>query len=256
MHSYLTTRANRARPEIKVDPKLYDAFVGKYSTGPEFTVVVARDGNRLTWQRIGVQEEIRDRLPDPQPAEHELRRQPEIDGEIRHDPLHQEHHDVRDEEQLDRRRHQHDDVAVAVDVALLPEGVAVHTIQHVVVLLAHRIQLTSDGHKSYLDAVERAFGDDIDYAMLVKHYGAAPEGAQRRYSPAECIGTTKGVIRGTQFGGSGAARRYWRWAEPDEAYGVSGQPNNKFRPMRELTQFPTTGTTAGNNAGANDELFS
>jgi len=56
MHNYLTTRANRARPEIKVDPKLYDAFVGKYSTGPEFTVVVARDGNRLTWQRIGVQD--------------------------------------------------------------------------------------------------------------------------------------------------------------------------------------------------------
>lgn len=62
--------------------------------------------------------------------------------------------------------------------------------------LSQRIQLTSDGHKSYLDAVERAFGDDIDYAMLVKHYGAAPEGAQRRYSPAECIGTTKGVVTG------------------------------------------------------------
>ena len=56
MHNYLTSRVNRARPEIKVDPKLYNAFVGKYSTGPEFTVVVARDGNRLTWQRIGVQE--------------------------------------------------------------------------------------------------------------------------------------------------------------------------------------------------------
>jgi IS1 family transposase len=62
--------------------------------------------------------------------------------------------------------------------------------------LVHRIQLTSDGHKSYLDAVERAFGDDIDYAMLVKQYGAAPEGAQRRYSPAECIGTIKGVVTG------------------------------------------------------------
>lgn len=62
--------------------------------------------------------------------------------------------------------------------------------------LANRVQLTSDGHKSYLDAVERAFGDDIDYAMLVKHYGAAPEGAQRRYSPAECIGTTVGTVTG------------------------------------------------------------
>jgi len=41
--------------------------------------------------------------------------------------------------------------------------------------LASRIQLTSDGHKVYLDAVERAFGDDIDYAMLGETYGAAPE---------------------------------------------------------------------------------
>jgi hypothetical protein len=48
--------------------------------------------------------------------------------------------------------------------------------------LDHRVQLTTDGHKSYLDAVERAFGDGIDYAMLVKHYGPAPEGPQRRYS--------------------------------------------------------------------------
>lgn len=62
--------------------------------------------------------------------------------------------------------------------------------------LAHRIQLASDGHKSYLDAVERAFGSEIDYAMLVKHYGPAPEGAQRRYSPAECTGTTKDVVTG------------------------------------------------------------
>lgn len=63
--------------------------------------------------------------------------------------------------------------------------------------LAHRVQLTSDGHKPYLDAVERAFGNDIDYAMLVKHYGPAPEQtAARRYSPAECIGSTVGVVTG------------------------------------------------------------
>ena len=41
--------------------------------------------------------------------------------------------------------------------------------------LANRIQLTSDGHRAYLEAVEGAFGGDIDYAMLVKMYGAAPE---------------------------------------------------------------------------------
>jgi IS1 family transposase len=61
--------------------------------------------------------------------------------------------------------------------------------------LANRIQLTSDGHKAYLEAVEGAFGGDIDYAMLVKLYGAAPEG-EKRYSPAECIGIIKRQIEG------------------------------------------------------------
>lgn len=61
--------------------------------------------------------------------------------------------------------------------------------------LAHRVQMTSDGHKPYLEAVEGAFGGDIDYAMLVKHYGAAPEG-QRRYSPAVCTGATKHLVEG------------------------------------------------------------
>ena len=55
--------------------------------------------------------------------------------------------------------------------------------------LANRVQLTSDGHKAYLEAVEGAFGSDIDYAQL-KIYGAAPEG-QRRYSPAICTGAHK-----------------------------------------------------------------
>lgn len=53
--------------------------------------------------------------------------------------------------------------------------------------LANRVQLTSDGHRAYLTAVESVFGIDIDYAMLVKLYGPSPEGP-RRYSPAECIG--------------------------------------------------------------------
>jgi IS1 family transposase len=61
--------------------------------------------------------------------------------------------------------------------------------------LANRVQLTSDGHKAYLEAVEGAFGSDIDYAMLVKVYGPAPEG-QRRYSPAECIGAVKHRVEG------------------------------------------------------------
>lgn len=62
--------------------------------------------------------------------------------------------------------------------------------------LASRVQLTSDGHKAYLEAVEGAFGDDIDYAMLVKIYGASPESSKGRYSPAECTGAKKERITG------------------------------------------------------------
>jgi IS1 family transposase len=61
--------------------------------------------------------------------------------------------------------------------------------------LANRVQLTSDGHKAYLEAVEGAFGADIDYAMLVKLYGESPE-AEKRYSPAVCIGAHKTKIEG------------------------------------------------------------
>lgn len=62
--------------------------------------------------------------------------------------------------------------------------------------LANRVQLTSDGHRAYLEAVEGAFGGDIDFAQLVKLYGAAPETAKGRYSPAECIGARKIPIEG------------------------------------------------------------
>jgi IS1 family transposase len=69
--------------------------------------------------------------------------------------------------------------------------------------LAQRIdgpmQLTTDGHKAYLDAVAGAFIDtEIDYAMLVKLYGEpkGPKTAERRYSPAECTGTRKMVVTG------------------------------------------------------------
>jgi IS1 family transposase len=62
-----------------------------------------------------------------------------------------------------------------------------------------RLQLTTDGHTPYLQAVEEAFGADIDYAMLIKLYGeppASPEAA-RRYSPSDCIGTRKNRIAGS-----------------------------------------------------------
>jgi IS1 family transposase len=62
--------------------------------------------------------------------------------------------------------------------------------------LANRVQLTSDGHKAYLEAVEGAFGSDIDYAQLIKVYGASPESLKGKYSPAECIGAFKERIEG------------------------------------------------------------
>jgi IS1 family transposase len=60
--------------------------------------------------------------------------------------------------------------------------------------LANRVQLTTDGLKCYLTAVENAFGADIDYAQLIKIYGATQE--ETRYSPAECIGCETKIIQG------------------------------------------------------------
>lgn len=61
--------------------------------------------------------------------------------------------------------------------------------------LNHRVQLTTDGHKAYLEAVEGAFGCEIDYAMLVKIYGLDPE-KERRYSPEKCIKAEKVPVTG------------------------------------------------------------
>jgi IS1 family transposase len=61
--------------------------------------------------------------------------------------------------------------------------------------LANRVQLTTDGHKMYLDAVENAFGSEIDFAQLIKLYGPQPE-SEKRYSPAQCIGAEKQIIQG------------------------------------------------------------
>ena len=62
--------------------------------------------------------------------------------------------------------------------------------------LASRVQLTTDGYKAYLTAVEGAFGSEIDYAMLIKIYGPEPKEEQRRYSSADCIGTETKVMQG------------------------------------------------------------
>jgi IS1 family transposase len=61
--------------------------------------------------------------------------------------------------------------------------------------IANRFQLTTDGHHVYLNAVENTFGSDIDYAMLVKVYGAAPE-TETRYSPGRIISTQLSVVTG------------------------------------------------------------
>lgn len=61
--------------------------------------------------------------------------------------------------------------------------------------LKHRVQLTTDGHKAYLNAIEAAFGSEIDYSQLVKLYGNDREG-QVRYSPAQCTGIVKETVQG------------------------------------------------------------
>jgi IS1 family transposase len=62
--------------------------------------------------------------------------------------------------------------------------------------IRNRVQITTDGHRAYLDAVEEAFGADIDYAMLQKIYGASSDEETRRYSPAKCIGCDLKVVSG------------------------------------------------------------
>lgn len=64
--------------------------------------------------------------------------------------------------------------------------------------LANRVQLTTDGHKAYLEAVEGAFGAEVDYAQLVKMYGGetGSKGHEKKYSPAECTGIKKRTVEG------------------------------------------------------------
>jgi len=70
---------------------------------------------------------------------------------------------------------------------------AVEFIQDLADRLANRVQLTADGYNAYIGAVEDAFGDDIDFAQLIKVYGDSPTG---RYSPPECIGAARKRVRG------------------------------------------------------------
>jgi len=93
--------------------------------------------------------------------------------------------------------------AICADTKLIPSWYvgrrdyqsANHFIGDLAGRLAHRVQLTTDGHKAYLQAVEASFGSEIDYAQLIKLYGNEGE-AEKRYSPAECTGAIKERIQG------------------------------------------------------------
>ncbi|MGN6363352.1 IS1 family transposase [Asticcacaulis taihuensis] len=81
--------------------------------------------------------------------------------------------------------------------------------------LANRVQLATDGHKVYLEAVEGAFGGDIDFAQLVKMYGPTTT-APGRYSPAECTGARKTRVEG----------------DPDMAHVSTSYVESQILPMR------------------------
>jgi IS1 family transposase len=73
---------------------------------------------------------------------------------------------------------------------------ACHFMRDVAGRLANRVQLTTDGHKAYLEATYSAFKGELDYAMLVKLYGPAPSTGEARYSPAKCLGARIDLIDG------------------------------------------------------------
>lgn len=93
--------------------------------------------------------------------------------------------------------------AICADTKLVPSWlvgdrsaeIAHIFIQDLASRLKQRVQLTTDGHKAYLEAVEGAFGADIDYAMLIKIYGKDSEG-EKRYSPAKIINTEERRVMG------------------------------------------------------------
>jgi len=93
-------------------------------------------------------------------------------------------------------------MAIDADTKLIPSfyvgsrnaDAARHFIGDLALRLANRVQLISDGHKPYLEAVEESFGADIDYAMLVKHYGEVAGAG--KYSPGVCTGATQHRVEG------------------------------------------------------------
>jgi IS1 family transposase len=96
-------------------------------------------------------------------------------------------------------------IALCPDTKLIPcwfiggrdAGAAYHFMHDLAGRLASRVQLTTDGHNAYLSAVESAFGNEIDFAQLVKIYGATPSTPETRYSPAVCMGAKKAKVTGS-----------------------------------------------------------
>jgi IS1 family transposase len=95
--------------------------------------------------------------------------------------------------------------AICADTKLVPcwtigprdSGVAYEFMQDLASRLLRRVQLTTDGLKAYLEAVEGAFGANVDYAQLVKLYGEAPnQGPERKYSPNVCLGAKPTIVSG------------------------------------------------------------
>lgn len=95
-------------------------------------------------------------------------------------------------------------IAIDADTKLVPcwlvgdrgAATARHFVDDLAGRLANRVQLSTDGYKVYLNAIENAFGSEIDYAMLVKVFGNSPEG-EKRYSPAAVLGTKREIITGS-----------------------------------------------------------
>jgi IS1 family transposase len=95
-------------------------------------------------------------------------------------------------------------VAIDADSKLVPSWrigsrdavIACEFVKDLASRLANRVQITSDGYRPYLEAVDKAFGDEVDYAQLIKIYGETFEG-QKRYSPAACLGAKKSKVVGS-----------------------------------------------------------
>lgn len=94
-------------------------------------------------------------------------------------------------------------VAIDADTKLVPSWrigdrsseTAIDFVSDLASRLSHRVQITSDGHTPYVEAIEGAFGGDVDFAQLVKVYGQS-SGGSGRYSPPECIGAHRRRVEG------------------------------------------------------------